>query len=219
MNGSNMAIKDKDGNVYKLRGPNPLVKNRSDWDRSKMKLINMGEWKSETIEDHSTTKYEKENTIDIAEELDLFEGPEQPKSVSASNFIQELAQQEPEIKSEPIPEVTINVDRQLARVFKERGVEYYCAPVIGKNNYVDDLYGETYSTLKYGDKFLFDAVIIDQSDLQLQFWCVKHITKDSVVYRKHQHGGERWWRVNSLESKTGGYLCLAHISDVNPDFT
>ena len=123
MNGSNMAIKDKDGNVYKLRGPNPLVKNRSDWDRSKMKLINMGEWKSETIEDHSTTKYEKENTIDIAEELDLFEGPEQPKSVSASNFIQELAQQEPEIKSEPIPEVTINVDRQLARVFKERGVE------------------------------------------------------------------------------------------------
>lgn len=217
-----MAIKDKDGNVYKLRGPNPLVKDRSDWDKSKMKLINMGDWKSETIEDpKSSTREAQENTIDIAEELGLFDGPEEPKVIPANSFIQELVQPEQKIepKPEPKPEVTINVDKQLARVLKERGVEYYCAPVIGQNSYVDDLYGETYSTSKYGDKFLFDAIVIAQSDLQLQFWCVKPITKDSIVYRKHQQGGERWWRITGSEIKTGGHICLAVISDVNPDFT
>lgn len=219
-----MAIKDKDGNVYHLRGPNPLVKNRADWDTSQVQLINVGDWKPITIEDpKSPARQAKENATDIAEELDLFEGPEETKTISSVDFIEEIIQTEPvqqqvetQIKSD---QVVINVDPKLAKILKERGVQYYCAPVIGENIFTDDIYGSTYSTFKYGDKFLFDAIIVAQSDLQLQFWCVREISKNSIVYRKHQHGGERWWRINNSEPKTGGFVCLASVADVNPDFT
>jgi hypothetical protein len=66
---------------------------------------------------------------------------------------------------------------------------------------------------------MFDAVIVDQSDLQLQLWCVKDISKDSIIYRKLNQGGERWWRIQHTEPKTGGYLCVCGISDLNPDFS
>jgi hypothetical protein len=101
----------------------------------------------------------------------------------------------------------------------ERGVEYFCSPVIAYKEIVDELYGTSYKTPKYGTKFLFDAIIVDQSDLQLQIWCVKDIKKDSIIYRKNQQGGERWWRINQTEARSGGFLCLASISDINPDFT
>lgn len=216
-----MAIKDKDGNVYILRGPNPLVKDRNDWDQSKVQLINVGEWQPIVVEDQkSSIKEFQENVIDISEELNLFEGPEPTKIIPPQDFIEEITEQKPEveIRSEKT-EFVINVDPKLARALKERGVQYFCAPVIGENKFEDDLYGSTYSTFKYGDKFLFDAIIVAQSDLQLQFWCVKEIFNNSIVYRKHQHGGERWWRITAVEQKTGGYMCLASVSDTNPDFT
>lgn len=84
---------------------------------------------------------------------------------------------------------------------------------------MDDLYGNVYQTTQYGDKFIFDAVVVDESDLQLQFWCVRPITINSIVYRKIREGGERWWRIKDIEPKTGGFLAVAIISDTNPDFS
>ena len=36
-----MAIKDKDGKGYTLRGPNPLMKAQQEWDKTKIRLFNM----------------------------------------------------------------------------------------------------------------------------------------------------------------------------------
>lgn len=36
-----MAIKDKNGNVFKLRGPNPILEKQEIWDKSQVKLINI----------------------------------------------------------------------------------------------------------------------------------------------------------------------------------
>lgn len=212
-----MSIKDKDGNVYKLRGPNPLVKNRNDWDKNKITLINFKKIKEEIFEDK---KKNIKKPIDIAEDLSLFQGPEPSKKISAQDFIEKIAEPEqPPEEDKKEFKININVDERAARALLERGVEYYCSPVIGHKEIVDELYGTSYKTPKYGTKFLFDAIIVDQSDLQLQIWCVKDISKDSVIYRKNQQGGERWWRISDTESKSGGYLCLASISDVNPDFS
>jgi len=216
-----MSIKDKDGNVYKLRGPNPLVKNRADWDKNHIELINIGKWKAEVLED----KNKEESSIpDIAKSLNFYEEPEPPaKTVSPDEFLKEITEiekiEETPVETKQQKTAIINVPEILAQAIRDRGVEYYCAPVIGENKFTDDLYGSTYKTNKYGNKFLFDAIVIDQSDLQLQFWCLKDLTKNSIVYKKNQQGGERWWRITESEPKTGGFICLANVSDMNPDFS
>lgn len=226
-----MAIRDKDGKVYKLRGPNPLTKDQADWDKTKMKLINLS-WQSEIVEDERNpiAAFES-NLVKIDEELGLQPNAEANMAVlDPQDFIQELQEPEIEPELEPVPESpkpepksvdpkpTVT-DAKLARIIKERGVEYFCAPAIGKKTHMDALYGSTYQTIQYGDKFIFDAVLVDQSDLQLQFWCVRPLTVGSIVYRKIREGGERWWKVKDIEPKTGGYLVLSDISDTNPDFS
>ncbi len=222
--GLGMAIRDKDGRVYKLRGPNPLMKEQEDWDKSKTKLINLT-WGSEVVEDARNPVRElEENVINISKELGLKPNKEANKTqvIEPKRFIEELQESavvEVSVEPEPIAETTINVDPGVARVLKEKGVVYYCAPVIGSKKHVDELYGTEYERMQYGDKFMFDAIVIAQSDLQIQFWCLRRLTKGSIVYRKIREGGERWWRLNEIEPKTGGYLVRAIPSDTNPDFS
>lgn len=217
-----MAIRDKDGNIYKLRGPNPLMKDQRDWDRSKTKLINLS-WGSQIVEDaRNPVKEFEENLVSIDEELGLQSNKEAATVVDPKQFFEEL--REPDPKPTPTPEPspekpTIQAEPRTARLLKERGVEYFCAPVVGTKAHVDELYGSTYERFEYGDKYLFDAIVVAESDLQIQFWCARPITVHSIVYRKVREGGERWWRVGEVEPKSGGYLARAIPSDTNPDFS
>lgn len=205
-----MAIKDKDGTPYRLRGPNPLMNHQQDWDKSKIRYINMGHWKSEVVDGG------KENVITIPK------AKPEPKAmpVTARQFLEELrAEPEPEPVPEPTKEPEVPVDDELQRLFQTKGIKYFCAPAIGMKTHMDSLYGDAYQTVQYGDKHLFDALVIDQTDLELTFWCIRPITENSIVFRKIREGGERWWRVRSVEEKTGGYLASAIPSDVSPDFS
>lgn len=225
-----MAIKDKDGKVYTLRGPNPFMQTQAEWDRNQIIFHNFG-WRSEIVHDERNPVEEFNKTVvDIGKELDL---KSNNGFVNAKEFIEEIRQKpfeepKPEPKSEPKPEepvrsnvVTINVDERAARLLKDRGVQYFCVPVIDQKVHKDSLYDSTYTTPVYGDKMAFDAIIVDQSDFQLQLWCMKIIPKGSVIYQMAK-GGEwerRWWKVENYEPKTGGYILLASISDSNPDFS
>jgi hypothetical protein len=221
-----MAIKDKDGKVYKLRGPNPLLKSQQEWDNTKIKLFNMNSRQEEVVEDiRNPIEKFNANVVDIGEDLKL-KKKNRAKVVEPSKFMDEIREmpkeETPTVFKMPEPVVTqtvLNVDPKMARILKERGAEYYCAPAIGRKNFTDDFYGSTYDVIEYGDKFIFDAVVIDQSDLELQFWCVKPVTAQSIIYKKVKQGGERWWRIKDVESKTGGWLAKAIISDSNPDFS
>jgi len=234
-----MSIKDKHGNVYKLRGPNPLMNQQQEWDKSKIAVFNLG-YKAEVVTDTRNPKREfEESLINISDELQLYEGdeegplpefiePEETKVLSVKQFLKEINEapvptpkvEEPVIKfEEPKQPVQINVDAKTARILKERGEEYHCAPAIGEKVHKDALYGSSYTTTRYGDKFIFDAVVIDQSDFQLQIWSVRHVPKGSIIYRKDPEGGERWWRISEVEPKSGGYLAVANISELNPDFS
>ena len=68
-----MGIKDKDGNVYKLRGPNPIMNKQDQWDKSKIKLIN-AKWEDIIFEDEDNAidKFKSDyNVRDIGDVLDL----------------------------------------------------------------------------------------------------------------------------------------------------
>jgi hypothetical protein len=220
-----MAIKDKEGKVYTLRGPNPLMKAQQEWDKSRIKLFNMRVRHEEVVTDlRNPVEAFNATVVDIGQDLKLKAKEKRAKTIEPRKFIEEIREmpkeEPPQIFRMPEPEAPVlNVDPKMARILKERGVEYYCAPAIGRKTFTDDFYGSTYDTIEYGDKFVFDAVIIDQSDLELQFWCIKPVTAQSVVYRKIKQGGERWWRINDVEQKTGGWLAKAITSDSNPDFS
>ena len=231
-----MVIKNKDGTTYLLRGPNPLLEKQADWDKKSVKLINLGV-QSETI---SPIEEVKSNIVNIRDELNLIDNPK-TKAVRASDFIKELTEEaQPQIVSEPVvipevpqittepvvipkidvtTEVQINLDEKLANIIKERGVEFYCAPAVDTKKITDNLYGDSYETTIYGEQFIFDAIILAESDLQIQFWSVNLIPKESVVLKRDSLGGERWWRVSKNQPKTGGHISLCNISDSNPDFS
>lgn len=224
-----MPIKDKNGKIYTLHGPNPIMKEQQEWDKSQMTLHNIGV-KSETIiDENSPIRKMKENLIDIGVELNL---SEETRSIPSSTFLQEIAEKpvekivvpEPPVVEKPVivkpapPEdqVILNVDPKVARILRERGVQYHCAPAVGITRH-DSLYDE-YSSVRYGDPFIFDGIIVDQSDFQIQIWSIRLVPKNSIIYRKHPEGGERWWKITHTEPKTGGHIAVGMISDLNPSF-
>lgn len=243
-----MAIRDKDGKVYKLRGPNPLMNDQNlDWDKSKLKLHNFS-WNSECVKDPISpeARFQKEHPkVNIAEELGLkpngdwippFEFVNELKATRPTTIAEEIPEDFPVIEEEPVVEEPeeiqiplpkseqpkpespkeFNVSSQVARIFHERGMEFHCAPVY-QVSMRDDLYGTEYKMNRYGDKFIFDGVVVEENDLELIYWCVKEMTKGSVVMPKSRES--RWWRIEQIEPKTGGFLVKALPSDVNPDFS
>lgn len=99
-----MAIKDRDGNVYKLRGPNPLVKDMSDWNKDAVKLINHFGSKEEVVVDATSSEaIARDNTVNISDELNLYEGTERSKVIPPRDFIEEAAKPiEQAVVNEPI---------------------------------------------------------------------------------------------------------------------
>lgn len=214
-----MVIKNKDGTTYNLRGPNPLLEDQEDWNKDAVRLINLG-WRSQTITDeHNPIEKAQENVVNIRDDLNLTDNP---KAIRGQDFIKELTATTDVKIEKPIEksvEVEINVDPKLARILRERGVEFYCAPAVDVKTHTDDLYGSSYETITYGEQFVFDAIVIDESDFQIQFWCVRPVTVNSIVLKKIRERGERWWRINQVETKTGGHLAICVTSDSNPDFS
>lgn len=209
-----MAIKDKDGKVYSLRGPNPLMKDQKVWNKGNVRLINMKFWDKDVIEaeDKDLTEFNAK-ILNIGTELDLATNEESAtRVIDAKSFVAEI-QATPQ-KEEP---VEINANERMYRILKERGMEYHCAPAIDKRTHTDNLYGDKRQYYVYGDKYMFDAIVIDQTDFQLHFWCVRPITVGSIVYHNSKEG--RWWRVMEVNEKTGGFMAECGISDSNPDFS
>ena len=209
-----MGIKDKDGNVYKLRGPNPIMAKQDQWDKSKIKLIN-AQWEDIIFEDEDNAidKFKSDyNVRDIGEVLDLSSITEEQTEVVDKPIEQPKVKKEPELPKEEIPET---VDQKTAAFFRKNKTICYCAPAV-EEIHEDDLYGESYKRIIYEKKFTFEAIVVSMSDFELKLWTIKEIPSNSIVYPKDR--SKRWWKVEKCESKTGGFLIQGFISDVNPDF-
>jgi hypothetical protein len=224
-----MAIRDKDGNIYKLRGPNPKMRDQSQWAKDRIVYINMDFGKTTEIVSDERNPIEKfktnYNVLDVGEELNLVPNEEFDSNVAVIPREQntdppppiDAMEQETPVERDPNQQVNITgVDEKMKRALQRNMIEFRCAPAIRKE-YTDALYGETKIKTTYGNKFVFDGIIIAQNTFEIQFFSFKPITFGSIVFPVNQD--KQWWRIEDVTPRTGGYVCKGMVSDVNPDFS
>ena len=212
-----MTILDKEGKVYTLTGPNPLVEKQATWDQSGLIFHNF-EWDEIKSKSESSNKKQK-----------ISEMPAAPK----------VPAEEPIRQIEKEPEVRVQETQDDGREFDLPYIKYkvlsYCLPANVQEK-KDSLYGDSWSTVKYGKKFVFPSVIISSTDLSLELWTSDpngQITERSIIYpfsyEVHNQNTDahdrvpydeyRWWKVSSKEKKQEGWLFKAFPSDIQPDFS
>jgi len=198
-----MVIKNKNGTVFKLRGPNPLMKKQKSWDDNEDFILHNCEWDNETLEDHGGVVVEK----------------------SDFNVKSDLQAEEP-IKEEPIKikEKIDNAPKSESTSYEpqktfqlENKIKIHCLPLITTEHH-DELYDEIRKSQQYGSKFLFEGIIINQNDFSLIFWSdIKKMEKGSIVYPQTKE--KRWWKITKKEPKGWGFIFTTTPSDIQPDFS
>jgi hypothetical protein len=82
---------------------------------------------------------------------------------------------------------------------------------------LDDLYGDKSVKVTYGAKFTFEAVILDESDMNLVFWThLDKINKFTILYPKNKE--KRWWQVESTKKAPEGNFIKCFPSYSHPNF-
>lgn len=219
-----MAIKNKDGTVYKLQEPNPLTKDQ-EWDLLESDFVfHNFDWASETIANDSSSSglnsdfNVKDSVISDFPEIEIKVDPKPEPEVVLKDPEPEVVLKDPEpLNPEPKIESNPKTKAKLKNV-----VLMHCSPAEIRERQ-DELYGDNYKSIQYGEKFTFEAVVVERNDLYMRFWTNIKLSEGSVVFpSKYRDGvkfGEhRWWRVNQLVEKSGGHLTQAVVSDYHPDF-
>jgi hypothetical protein len=99
----------------------------------------------------------------------------------------------------------------------ENKIQVWCLPGFYKE-VTDPLYGEKYTKVTYGKKFMFEAILEDHNDLFIKMWInTKSVTVGSVIYPRISE--KRWWRVQSIDQHKDMFLLTADSSDYYPDFS
>lgn len=222
-----MALKNKDGTVYKLRGPNPVLKDQKLWDS--FKIHNM-QWQGEIQPDASdihTIRTDFQVRNNFLDDLDQAAAEQEAKSVDIKvvespvktempkqQILEPIKVREIRAVEAPLPETIPAKSIDVPKIF------IYCLPAVIKDK-IDETYGDNYRTIKYNDPFSFEGVLLDQSDLTFKFWTqadslTSQILQGSVLFPKVNQ--RRWWRVQNKVEKTGGWIITAHPSDFQPHF-
>lgn len=206
-----MTIKNRDGSVYKLRGPNPIMEDQKIW-----------------------TSYQVHN---LKPKVDAVHADErEPLNEQQSlndDFTTELQETKPVEKPAPkieIPEPEPKIEKieppvEKPKVVLPKGVYKtlsYCLPATMRDR-SDGIYGNKYQTIQYGKPFPFDAVIIEEDDLYITIWTnLDTVTKGSIIYPKKMRDSvpdaQRWWRIQDKVSKNDGWLLTGYPSDFTPSF-
>ena len=202
-------LKNKDGSLYKLRKPNPLVLNQDNWILEQLELHNCKWQPSTTVNEIKPVPKVKELAPEIvpvvSKEVLLIEEP---------LVIEELIVQE-EPTENPIG---------LPQVILDKMVIMHVMPAVVQIVH-DDFYNEDRPSISYKVQVVIDGVVIKRGDLIMEFWTMNDVTIDSIVYpscyesTKIKFGEYRWWKIQSCEDKSGGTLCRCVPSSIQPDFT
>lgn len=218
-----MAIFTKDGKMYIVEGPNPLVDKQVSWNPSKLVFHNFS-WEDIT-QAASRSERRRSSPPEPAQEKKA------PKEVESAVAV---AEKPPAVEKQEEPEAS-ETERQFDLPYIKYKVLCHCLPAKIEQR-SDSFYGESWGRIKYGKKFIFPCVIISSGDLALEFWTSdpnEQISDKSIVYpfsyEVHNQNSDsydrvpyddyRWWRVSSKETKEGGWLFKANPSDFQPDFS
>ena len=128
------------------------------------------------------------------------------------------------VKPESVSTIPVEVPKPTESDRFQITVSMFCLPAKLKT-IRDDFYDDEYQKRTFGKKFSFEAVMVETSDLSIRFWTtVPMLTKGSIVYPYRYNDGQkygefRWWEIQSIEEKSGGFLLDATISSMQPDFS
>ena len=187
-----MALKNKDGSQFVLSKPNPIMTTQETWSKNELILHNkMGK-------------------------IIVFPDPTRPiKKVVVKEEIPEEPKKEPEKPPEPV--IVQKLEEPQATTTNSDKIQIWCLPASYKE-YKDNLYNEYYRKINYGNKFLFEGIILKQEDFFIEIWTnTKAVTKDSVLFPRNQD--KLWWRVDKIKKENEGYMICATISDYQPKFS
>jgi hypothetical protein len=212
-----MAIKNKDGTPFRLNRPNPIT-TMQEWQN--MILYNC-QWKGTVVPDALQVKIKKMGPITEVRKAEPppEPAPELPKIEVKIEQIEETSQihdgvtTASELNKSAIPASTI---KNIVRV--------HCLPAEIKIE-KDPLYDEEREILVYGEKFAFEAVIMERGDFAIRFWTNQMLSKQSIIFPsvfikgEIKFGDYRWWKIDNQEEKAGGYIVTAVASEIQPDFS
>lgn len=202
-------IKNKDGTIYKLQSPNPLVKEQVFWADKGEYIVHNLNWQKILIQ--------------LQDLIPEFEPEEIPVEVKLPEKEINVDVKEPPAVTPPIVEPLIVPKETKNSLNLNNLVLMHCQPTISKTH-TDELYGDSYSKTSYGEKFTFEALVVQREDFTMLFWTNLKLEKGSVVYPSKyrdgtKYGDLRWWKVNRMTEKAGGYLVESVPSDYQPDFS
>lgn len=192
-----MAIKNRDGSIYSLQKPNHIMLEQQLWTRSERFILHNSFGKI-IIWEISPTPTVNESLVEAEERAEEKEVKEKVKE---------------EVTTAPPP------NKKPAKT-KIPTIKVLCLPA-QMEEIVDPLYGEKYySDISYGKKFMFDAVIESQNDINISLFTPSSlVTAGSVIYP--QTNEKRWWRVHNvvLMDDRQIYNVRGTITDYHPDFS
>lgn len=197
-----MAIKNKDGTVYKLKGPNPLMKSQKAWKKDEKFQVHNFDWTPEVVKDDGEKA--KPHKTDF--------------QVKASAVVLEPVKiQPPELELEEEIEIVSEIKPQASSQKFNNSIQIHCLPASIKIHR-DELYDEIRHRTTYGNKFKFEAIVVESEDMLFRFWTnVDNIGAGSIVFP--QTHDKRWWKISSKQEKAGGFIYECFPSDEMPDFS
>lgn len=199
-----MALKNKDGSPYKLFGPNPIMSEMAMWDKeSKLVLHNVG-GKLVSYQDATVVFHNQEPQIVKETETPVPE-PVKPPVVEETPVLDKF-DEIPIIESVEVPEDPNAVDK----------IKIWCQPAYFRQ-YKDG--EEVVSKLRYGQKFLFEAILEEEGDFQILLYTTTDtVTEGSILFPKTHD--KRWWRVaQTLKGDDGLIRIVATLTDYQPEFS
>jgi hypothetical protein len=222
-----MAIKNKDGSIYEVRKPNPLMKNQDTWQDFKTHNMKI----DGSIVEKLQKKYPIDNKIQIGTtqivstkndkveviKIDI-EGVPQPTEFPLPTLpppefpkiIKKINTDDIEAKNIQRPD---KINPKIAHMPRNI-VNCLLAKIETK---YDSLYEDKGVKIRYSKEIAFEAIILEENDIEFNFWThLDYITRKSVVYPMNRD--KRWWKIEEIIKAPQGYFCSCTPSDLQPNF-
>lgn len=181
-----MPLTNKDGTPYELSKPNPLM-----------------------LQQELEEGWIRVHNFDKQEEI-----LEYKKKIKPPQTIVD----EPIIEPKPLQELETEIPKvEPPKVIEEKRNVMFCYCLPAEIKYINDpLYNESRAVVKYGDKFTFEAIIINRSEMDYTLMTNVLIPSNSIIYVRDDR---RWWRaMKTTIQDSGGYWVSCVPSMEKPSF-
>lgn len=212
-------LRNKDGTVYKLAGPNPVMESQNLWNG--YTLHNMA-WEEEKAKDNaqinpiSSGIQVKDNFFEALDRAkkEMEAQPKQEIKVVETKLPESKIVEKNEIKVVESKDNTTPKNQSKSDDVEKTFIHVLPAKIKEKK---DSLYGDTYRTIQYGEPTSFEGVILSFEDLMIEVWTNSiQLEVGSIIYPKNNT--KRWWKVQSTEPKANGWVVYAVPSNEQPSF-